>query len=141
MGFFFFFLNNKAELQSSVCPSIHILLLASVIIVLLRLFNSELLNLCRHIGSCKNKRHACVCVCAHAPIQRVFLLYPQGLIAALLGRGAAVFTTCYETSLLCSSDSVTQSERKAMLLHISTSRFGIFPQPSYLSGMPGSKKG
>lgn len=74
-------------------------------------------------------------VCVLAPIPHVFLLHPEGLIAALLGRGAAVFTTCYETSLLRCSDSVMQSEMKVMLLHISTSRFGKFPQPSYLSRM------
>ena len=34
----------------------------------------------------------------------------------LLGRGAAVFTTCYETSLLCNCDSVIRSEMKVMLL-------------------------
>lgn len=48
-------------------------------------------------------------------------------MAELLGRGAAVFTTCYETSLLCSRDSVTQSEMKVMLLHIAASSLSLFP--------------
>lgn len=47
-------------------------------------------------------------------------------MAELLGRGAAVFTTCYETSLLCSRDSVTQSEMKVMLLHIAASSLSLF---------------
>lgn len=128
---FVFFFNNRAELHPSLRPSVHPYFTSSISHHrLTAYFNSALLNLCRHIGSWKNKHCVCACVCVYvcmcASIQHVFLLYPEGLIAALLGRGAAVFTTCYETSLLCSSDSVTQSERKTMLLHISTSRFGIF---------------
>lgn len=46
------------------------------------------------------------------------MLHPKGLMAEVLGRGAAVFTTRYETSLLCSSDSVTHPGMKVMPLHI-----------------------
>lgn len=70
----------------------------------------------------------CSCVCVCTPIKCVIQLYPQDLESELLERRAAVFTTCYETRLLCNSDSVIQIEMKVMLLHIRTFHFlGYFP--------------
>lgn len=44
-----------------------------------------------------------------------------------------MFTTCYETSLLCSRDSVTQSEMKVMLFRIVVSSPPFFLSLFYLS--------
>lgn len=75
--------------------------------------------LCKHQGV----PDRVVFMCVYTFKVWVLLLHPQGLMPELLGRGAAVFTTCYETSLLCNCDSVTLSEMKVMPLHINASCF------------------
>lgn len=55
--------------------------------------------------------------------ERVRLVVAPSGVDELLGRGAAVFTTCYETILLCDCDSVLRSEMKVMPRHIVASCF------------------